>query len=38
MADIPKSCVGCKVYEQHRENCFYYWESKRDCTMHSDKQ
>jgi len=34
----PKCCEGCKLWEHHKEECFYYWELKKDCTMHSKKQ
>ena len=36
--DIPQCCDGCALWEKHKHSCFYYWESKKDCTMHSDRQ
>ena len=35
---IPKCCEGCALWEKHKNSCFYYWELKKDCTMHSDRQ
>jgi len=34
----PECCKGCNLWEKHKNSCFYYWESKKDCTMHSDRQ
>jgi len=35
---VPECCDGCNQWEQHNKSCFYFWELKKDCTMHSDKQ
>ncbi len=32
------ACEGCEFWEKHGKSCFYYWELKKDCTMHSGKQ
>jgi len=38
---MPKNkapcCKGCSMWDNHRENCFYFWEEKKNCTQHSDK-
>ena len=31
--DMTKCCKDCVVWEKFGKNCFYYWESKKDCTM-----
>ena len=34
---VPESCKGCIRWEQFKEDCWVYWEQKKECTMHSDK-
>jgi len=36
--NIPGCCEGCNFWEKHKSSCWYYWELKKNCTMHSDKQ
>lgn len=31
----PACCVGCIMWERHQDNCWYYWEGKKHCTMHT---
>jgi len=35
---IPFCCEGCDSWEKHREECHFYWDLKKDCSMHSDRQ
>lgn len=35
---MPKACDGCIYWEKHKDKCDYYWELKKDCSMHSDRQ
>jgi hypothetical protein len=36
--ETPESCDGCDLWEKHGKACHYFWELKKDCSMHSDKQ
>ena len=31
--NVPACCDGCVRWEKFGKNCFYYWESKKHCTM-----
>ena len=32
-SNIPACCIDCVRWERFGKNCFYYWESKKHCTM-----
>lgn len=36
-SEIPKCCDGCEFWERHGQNCHYYWELKKNCTMFNNE-
>ncbi len=34
-SNVPACCVDCVIWEKFGKNCFYYWEGKKHCTMHT---
>lgn len=36
--EAPSCCSGCLKWNAFRKECFYFWENKKDCTQHSDKE
>ena len=36
--NIPGCCEGCASWGKHKNSCWYYWELKKDCTMHSERK
>ena len=33
----PMCCEGCLNFERFGNDCWVYWENKKDCTQHSSK-
>jgi hypothetical protein len=31
--NIPPACRGCIRWERFGKNCWYFWESKKECSM-----
>jgi len=32
-SNIPSCCTDCVRWEKFGKNCFYHWESKKNCSM-----
>lgn len=30
-------CKGCAAYEKFKKDCHFYWENKKFCSQHTDK-
>jgi len=35
---IPECCKGCAKWEAFGDKCWVYWEGKKECSMHSEKE
>jgi len=35
--EAPDCCKGCVNWELFGKKCYYYWDLKKSCTMHSEK-
>lgn len=35
--NLAKACEGCMHWDNFGNKCWYFWELKKECSMHSDK-